>query len=70
MNEHLTRGQFLKLRSLRKAAHAERCSVQAKWAKRYSVQAKWAKRCLIADNKGRNGRSMSLELLAHHETIS
>ena len=60
MNEHLTRGQFLKLRSLRKAAHIERCSVQAKWAKR----------CLIADNKGRNGRSMSLELLAHHETIS
>lgn len=57
---YLTRGNLLKLRALRKQAHIERCSVQAKRAKSE----------LIAKGKGNNGLSMNLDLLHHHATIS
>ena len=52
----MTRGEYLKLRALRRAAHAERCSVQAKAAKAE----------LIEKGKGRNGRSMSQSMVEAH----
>lgn len=52
----ISRGNLLKLKSLRRAAHAERCSVQAKAAKAR----------LIQKGKSRNGRSMNQPLIEAH----
>lgn len=56
----ITRGQWLKLKAMRKQAFLDRCAMQAKFAKAQ----------LIIAPKGRNGRSMNKELLAQHGIVA